>query len=272
LLFERYLTENCYSQWTHEEPAPGKRKTPDYSLRFGGQTFHFEVKEFDNDAPLADGEGEFYDPYRPLREKINQAVRQFKDYKAFPCSVVLADPNNTFVDIEAPEIVIGTMLGNIGYEMPIGANPGPQNQPRRVFTRGGKMVDAKRQRPQNTTISSIVVLSEYHVRLRRLQIEFGKLERQLGRKLTRTECLTVIESVPRSDNDEVLRVVVHENPYARIPFNREMCHGPFDERWGTDSGMIRRVFVGDRLAAFETALAKCDLRSPMQRLMDRQRK
>lgn len=270
-LFGEYLNAHGYSDWTHEQPTAGKLKTPDYHLRFGTFDFYFEVKEFINSAPLQDGEGGFYDPCRPLREKINQAARQFKTYKAFPCSVVMADPHHTFVDIDVPEIVIGAMLGNIGYQMPLGEMPGPGNEPRQVFTTGGKMVDAKHSLPQNRTISSIVILSEYPVRRRRLEIELDKRKKQLGRNPTREEFLTVAASVPSDENDSILRSVVYENPYARIPLNRDLFRGSFDERWGTDGEVIRRVFVGSNLVQLENELAKCDRRSPIQKFIDKQR-
>jgi hypothetical protein len=90
--------------------------------------------------------------------------------------------------------------------------------------------------------------------------------------LTYEESWAAAKTVPTTDEDAVLRVVVYENPYARIPLSRDLFRGAFDERWGAEGGLIRRVFVGDRLAALETELARCDRRSPVQRLMDRQRK
>lgn len=271
-LFEEYLTDHGYTEWKHEQPIPGKRTTPDYRIRFGDLEFCFEIKEFVNDIPVQDdGAPGFYDPYRPLREKVNQAARQFKAYKEFPCSVVMADPHCTFVDIDAPEIVIGTMLGNIGYEMAIGEKPGSQNQPKQVFTTGGKMVDTKGQRVQNTTISAIVILSKYPVRQRRLEIAIEKRAKQFGRKLAEDEYQSVFASVPSGKDDSALRVVVYENPYARIPLRRDLFRGPFDERWGTDGQELRRVFVGADLTQLEQELAESDRRSPIQRLIDRQK-
>jgi hypothetical protein len=225
-----------------------------------------------DDTPVQDDEAPgFYDPYRPLREKVNQAARQFKAYKEFPCSVVMADPHHTFVDVDSPDIVLGTMLGNIGYVMPVGEKPGSQNQPQQVFTSGGKMVDRKGQRVQNTTISAIVILSAYPVRQRRLEIAIDKKMKRCGRDLTRDEYRSVFPSVPSGKDDTALRVVVYENPYARIPLSRDLFRGPFDERWGVDGPELRRVFVGADLTQLEEQLAQCDQRSPIQKLMDRQR-
>lgn len=104
MLFEEYLTSHGYSDWTYEVPVEGKLKTPDYRLEHGCSHF-FEVKEFDSPLP-SPGFGT-YDPYGPIREKINQASRQFKEYKEFPCSVVLANPKSAFVHLGDPWAIIG---------------------------------------------------------------------------------------------------------------------------------------------------------------------
>jgi len=216
-----------------------------------------------------------HNPYHPLREKVNQAARQFKHYKEFPCSLVLSDPNAAGADIDEVEILIGTMLGNIGFVVPFAESVDPDAAPTPLFTSGGKMVNYKHGTAQNTPISSIVSLIPYPLRRKRILIALDKRKRETDQKLTQKEswaaARATANNVPTTDEDTVLRVVVCENPYARIPLSRDVFSGPFDERWGDDGGFIRRVIVGDRLAAIETELAQCDLRSPVQRLMDRQR-
>jgi hypothetical protein len=268
-LFETYLIANGYTDWAHEQPTLGKPTTPDYYVRFGDVDLYFEVKEFEDDDPIQDFEDGAYDPYRPLREKVNQAARQFKHYKEFPCSLVLSDPNAARVDINAHQIIIGTMLGNIGFEVPFGDSADPKASARQVFTTAGKMVDYKHGTAQNTTISSIISLMPYPLRRNRILIAFDKCKREAGRKLTHEELWATAKAVPTTEEDTVLRVVVYENPYARIPLSRDLFLGAFDERWGADDGLIRRGFVGSRLAQLETELALCDLRSPVQRLIDR---
>jgi hypothetical protein len=268
-LFETYLSANGYTDWTHEQPTLGKPTTPDYHVRFGGVDLYFEVKEFENDDPVQDGNDGAYDPYRPLREKVNHAARQFKYYKEFPCSLVLSDPNAARVDIGTPVVVIGTMLGNIGFAVPFGDSADPGASARQVFTTGGKMLDYKHGTAQNTTISSIISLMPYPLRQMRVLISLDKRKREAGRKLTHEEVWATGKAVPTTDEDTVLRVVVYENPYARIPLTPNLFRGPFDERWGVDDGLIRRVFVGNGVEQLETELALCDLRSPAQRLIDR---
>ena len=48
-----------------------------------------------------------------------------------------------------------------------------------------------------------------------------------------------------------LRVVVHENPYARIPLPSELFRGPYDERYGSDEGAIQRLYEGVEIAKIQ---------------------
>src|ERR1035437_9655565 len=52
----------------------------------------------------------------------NQAARQFKEYKEFSCSVVLANPTSAFVRLADPWAILGAMLGNLGFTVPVGPN------------------------------------------------------------------------------------------------------------------------------------------------------
>src|SRR5579863_3316221 len=113
LLFEGYLKAHGHADWAHEPAVEGKVKNPDYHLKAGGSTYLFEIKEFERQPPVF--EPQVYDPYSPVREKINQAARQFKEYKEFPCSIVVANPHLAFVQLDDPLVVIGSMCGNLGF-------------------------------------------------------------------------------------------------------------------------------------------------------------
>ena len=60
----------------------------------------------------------------------------------------------------------------------------------------------------------------------------------------------------RTDHDvrrKQLRVVVHENPYTKIPLHPDVFRGPYDERYGGLDGRIQRLFQGEALAALPEA-------------------
>ena len=254
LLFEEYLTAHGYSNWTHEAPVEGKRKKPDYRMDFGDSSLFFEVKEFDGPPPPM--VCSYYDPYPPIREKINQAVRQFKEYKDFSCSLVLANPKAAFAQLGDHWVILGAMLGNLGFTVPLEIVPGKKHPSENVFLGGGKMVNHKRQEPQNTTISSVIVLGIYPLRQKTINIAIKNRQKELGRHTTFDEDLEFYEAIP--DNPELRRprVVVYQNPFARIPFRRDVFRGSFDETWGVEGKFIRRVFVGGEVARIESALER----------------
>jgi hypothetical protein len=232
ILFEEYLTCHGYADWTHEPEIEGKRKRPDYRLYFRGEDLFFEVKEFDT-ARLLDRCG-------PLREKINQAAWQFKEYREYCCSLVVANPNFALVHLEC-EAILEAMFGNLGFRFQPGASPTDADGLQPIFMGGGKIVDYKRGQPQNTTISSIVVLTRYPLRQKRISI---------SQKL--------IALCPVTGGEEPVRVAVYENPYARMPLTREVFRGPFDERWGVDGDDICRLWLGERLLEIERELGPQD--------------
>ena len=180
-------------------------------MQHGGESLIFEVKEFDGPLPgLGFG---YFDPHRPIREKIHAAKRKFKEYKHLSCSLVLANPKPAFVRLDDPITIIGAMLGNVGFTF-IPTTTEPQHELEPIFLGGGKMV-SQTGLPQNTTISSVIALHRSPV----------------------TDAFDAFS----------LRAVVFENPFARIPLRRDIFCGPMDERWGLHEQHMQRLFAGREL-------------------------
>ncbi len=131
------------------------------------------------------------------------------------------------------------------------------------------MINHKRMKPQNTTISAIIALHRVPTGQRRLSVMTKKIERELGRSLTWDEHWNFIHSEPSSVwidirksidlRTRVLRVVVHENPFARRPLPCELFRGPYDERFGPDGDHVTRLYAGEgiqRLEQEEAEVAK----------------
>ena len=79
IVFEDYLNFQGIP-FGFEKEHPGKTKRPDYTIEWGGKTIVLDVKDFDPpDTPLS-GFGAF-DPYPPIREKIDQGRGKFKQIK-----------------------------------------------------------------------------------------------------------------------------------------------------------------------------------------------
>ena len=84
----------------------------------------FEVKEFQptpNDFRVG---FRYFDPYAPIREKIDIAGQQFRALRRLPCALVLFN-NGKQVDL-GPMSVIGAMFGDFGWAIPFRPNTGLQ--------------------------------------------------------------------------------------------------------------------------------------------------
>jgi hypothetical protein len=154
------------------------------------------------------------------------------------------------------------MLGNLGFSVPIHLPGGPapvDHAIRHVFTSGGKMIRESKGvpvEPQNTTISAILVLCRVPVGGRLFWADVRKREADRGKPFDIEQIFTELELAAGTDRDlgrKQLRVVVHENPYARIPLHPDLFRGPYDERYGGLDGRIQRLFQGAALAALPEA-------------------
>ena len=246
LLFEEYLKAMEY-EYEFEKSFPERSKRPDYTVTRNG-VFLFDVKDFDPVHPNH-GFGVF-DPYPPIREKINQAWKKFHEFKDYPCSLVLRNNGNRLVPVEDARIVLGAMYGDAGFTFPFDTTTGTAAGPlKHAFLGRGKMIRPNWSKPQNTTISAVVTLRYVAVGM---EIYRRFMKKHPDRSID--EMLALIEEqYPRFALDERrLGVIVWENAFARIPLSRELFQGPFDERWGVDGNEQGVVFCGTKLAELKT--------------------
>lgn len=255
MLFETYLEAHGLNRWDYEPAIERKIQRPDYRIWQGEEQFFFEAKEFRQDQRVLLPQGGAYDPYAPIREKINAAREKFKEYKEFPCSLVLYNVDAFLVDLDDWTIVMGSMLGDAGFRFAVDRQLGRAvGDFTPAFLKRGRMIDYRRMKAQNTTISAIVVLGNLPLGRRRLASYWAREEKQLGRKQSWEEFLAFAEGLKPRGIDATqtfLRVVVYENPYARLPLTRKMFTGPLDERFGPDGDHIKRVFTGVRVLELE---------------------
>jgi hypothetical protein len=250
-LFEEYLMSHGHSDWHYEVDTGGKRlgKRPDYRLTDHGAFHYFEVKEFA--VPTLTLMTDSYDLYKPIRKKIDRAAGQFKNCQEFSCSLVLSNLNCAIVRLEIPLVVIASMLGDLAFQVPVRGPLAEGDPGRTIFTDRGKMVNYKRREPQNTTVSSVIVLGTYSAFDKQIEEASRQRRQLLDRKMTLDEsvkeALELIQEIGNDRGERVVRVVVYENPFARIPLSRDLFQGPFDERWGLDGQFMRRIFIGTEI-------------------------
>lgn len=253
--FEAYLRSQGITDFIHEKPFPGKSKRPDYSVTLVGREHLFEVKDIDSEPP-GPGFG-FWDPYGPIREKIDQARKKFKEFKDYPCSLVI-HLTHGFALIDDPKVIYGAMHGDPAIEFLVDKEKGrlvPDSQ-REVFTKDGRMTQPHWKDPQNTTINAIIALRGIRIGEKRFVHEYLA---QFGGD----EAYAHLGDDVGYDKNEIGRgVVVFENVDARVPLDRQLFRGRFDERWGADGDAVTRIFAGlgvlERDALDELAKARAE--------------
>jgi hypothetical protein len=274
-LFETYLEASGHLEFEFEPQVSEASARPDFVLNVsieGSQLrVLLEVKEFQPTPADFQLGGGSYDPYGAIRDKIQEGRRKFREFKQYPCGLVLYNAGKPLVDLRW-EFIYGAMLGNLGYSMPFDPVRGalvdkPTLMP--VFTQGGEMhreKDSVPIEPQNTTISAIVVLELLPVGKRRLEIEVAKKARELGQGLRYEDYFRLVDSSRGTERDvslRQLRTVTCLNPYRRIAFPERLFRGPYDECFGEISMELQRKYVGEQLKQIESAEREVGIRQHM---------
>ncbi|MEK6676018.1 MAG: hypothetical protein AABZ47_10245 [Planctomycetota bacterium] len=258
ILFERYLQDGGY-QFEFEPALSESRKRPDFRVRFDDHQFFFEVKERHGTSQPQVG-ATCFDSYAGIRDEINEARRKFRMLKDSCCSLVLfnaGDLDTILIPIE----VFSAMFGDAGISWGIDTSsfeviPGSTKS---VFGQRGKMVDYKQRTFQNTTISSIIILERARLRDQifeaKLEHELQRKQQALGRSFVGYEEVIAVGEVFMSDPPAVknaTRLVVCENPGARIPLPEGLFRGLFDERYKYDGSRIAKMYKGARVDEIES--------------------
>jgi len=124
LAFEKYLTSQGLKDWDYEPEISGKSQRPDYRLRYAASELFLEVKEFRQDPKQQLPQGGPYDPYVAIREKIDAAREKFKNFKEHCCSLVLFNVDAWLVHLDDFWIMLGSMLGDLGFSFPVDMETG----------------------------------------------------------------------------------------------------------------------------------------------------
>jgi hypothetical protein len=224
-LFRHCLAARGLSAAGSPPGLAGSIADADYSLSVAGVTILFEVKRL---VLVSDNESTF-DPYDPIRRLMTDARKRFGVPTGDCCSLVLVS--------EAPDVysdwrfMYGAMLPTL-----VGGPPTTRH---------------------DDPLSAVLLLERLPVGQRRFQIVVRDRERQMGRTLTAEEYWREIEKSQGTERDlslTQLRVVVHENPLARVRLP-EIFRGPYDERYGASNGQLMRIWAGDEIARLDREAA-----------------
>ena len=226
LVFERYLNFQ-HIPFEFEKEHPGKSKRPDFTIEGEGRPIVFDVKDFEPNEGLPMGMSQF-DPYPPIREKIDQGRDKFKQFKEYCCSLVLFNAGRQLVFLDSPMVMLGSMYGDSGFTFPFNTETGigDASQTKQAFLGRGKMIRLKESKVQNTTLSAIITVDI----IRPFMMQMADL---IAEDRTRDWETELREKIPGFDpNLEVPRVIVWHNAVARISFPANLFCGDYDTHYG----------------------------------------
>jgi hypothetical protein len=243
--FEAYLKSMGY-RFEFEKQYLGKNKRPDYSVALNDVVFLFDVKDADEEL-LPEGFHQI-EPHSEIIERIKAGQKKFKEFREFPCCIVLQNNGNVSMMSEEPAAVLGSMYGRIVFHFPLHVGDRPVTEPAPMLTPAFGQ-GAWFQHDRNTRISALITLRRIAVgkrRVRRIQQDNSHMSFWEAHD----------EAIRRfgADYFEELKqgVIVWENAYARVPLPRNTFNGPYDERYGHDGSHITRIFCGSAFHEFDS--------------------
>lgn len=244
LLFERYLRSQPID-FAYEPQVPGRTKRPDYRVEIDGKRYWFEVKELvdPKSKPTAG-----YDPTRPFEDKINEARKQFAEFKDDCCILVLHGCKSIYRLAMTPVIVSAAFGERVTLQPRRGQTLA--DEPLR-FKFSGK---AKLRPDANTTISAIIILQHFELESRWVEAFYRIRNRnELGEEIGPFAYAQEFELMKDWENEvefkDSVRAVILGNPYARVPLPPDFIIGRLDQLWGIEdsSGWYTLISMGDEL-------------------------
>jgi len=261
LAFEDYLSRQGII-FRYEELPNGITQPADYSFEISGKTLRIDVKEW-KPRKQVPGVGAI-DPYMPVRKKIDEGRKKFKQYKGRdePCVLVLCHYGPQLIVLDDISI-FGAMRGNLCWMFSINADTGVGDAGRTKvrFTNSGKMIYRTPNASvhlQNTTLSAIAVLKSIRVRSRRVSISLRRREAAMEHKFTKKEIFSLFRELYNADKSVEVEpcITVYDNLDAAVSLPHEFPVGPYDERFGKYGNRLCRTYVGTELTAIESEEAK----------------
>jgi hypothetical protein len=243
-IFEAYL-RSLSLNFVYEPKIDTRNRRPDYQVDLDRHAIWFEIKEFRR--PKIAPRGSF-DPTRPIKEKIDQARKKFKEFKDSCCVLVLHGCESIYRNPMLPSVVSAAFGEYVILEPACGQTV--RDEPMRFRFHGG----AKLRPDSNTTLSAIVLLQHFQLESRwtaayhrvRRRIADGEPVGPLAYAL---ELQDMIDDPNAIEFKDSVRAIVLENPYCRFALPSSLPSGPLDQRWGltSDSGWYSLLTMGPEL-------------------------
>jgi hypothetical protein len=251
VLFERYLSASGLP-WVYEPTFGGKR--PDYLLPTVYGDVVIEVEELRDPEPLPVGG---YSPTTAIRDTLRRAHRQLRGCRHLPNGIVVYS-ESIFRGVSAENLACAAFGPGFtsewvqnGLSTPIptlrfaAKHECPPDYPR--------LANPFLSRDQNKSVSAVIVLMRFRPNEFEIAIWRELRRRQaLGEELRPGASLDIAAHLQADGSwsrrgEEMLRLVVFENPHANIPFP-QVFFGPFDQRWTWQEDRCLPTWFGDRAA------------------------
>ncbi len=111
----------------------------------------------------------------------------------------------------------------------------------------------------NTTISAVVILQHFHIESRSVEAFYRIRQRIIDSE--EVGPFAYAEELDRMTGEpnhivfaDSVRLIVLENPYARVPLSPKLFRGPLDQRWGVEdsAGWYTQLSMGSELEQLRT--------------------
>jgi hypothetical protein len=231
-----------------EAPLPGMSQRIDFILDHPdcGKIL-LEVKDILNTPPPSG----FFDPYRPIRAHIEAGTRKFKNAADYVCVLVLAAPPNSFVQLNDPVTIMGSMYGNLGFRVPVNLGRGAASPDMAVaayIVGEGKMI--RKTRLQNRRIAAIVSVIDFKLRHHAMR-KYVNTDDGRSREERVLDVQDGLVELP--DFEAALPgVTVWENAIANRKLPRDLFKGEMDAWWEVSSdGRQLPTYIGDLRRALD---------------------
>ncbi|WP_348266189.1 hypothetical protein [Edaphobacter sp. DSM 109919] len=239
-----YLTANGVA-FEREPQLPGVAQLIDFVIHHPTHgKILLEVKDIVNSMPPL-GFSTF-DPYKPIREHIEEGTRKFKSTANYVCGLVLAAPPGSFVQLNDPNYMLGAMYGDLGFRVPFdpeGRRSADAEVTSEFLIGKGKMV--RPSRLQNTRIAALISIQEFavwHLAMRKyMHTDDG------GPKQERIqEIYNGTAGLPDDIEARETGITVWENAVASKKLPPDLFRGEMDAWYEFSESHQTLAFVGER--------------------------
>lgn len=243
-LLAAYLTAHGIT-FEREPKLPGVAQLVDFVIDHPTHgKILLEVKDIVN--PMPPMGFSTFDPYKPIREHIEEGTRKFKSTADYVCCLVLAAPPGSFVQLNDPNYMLGAMYGDFGFRVPFdtGAKGAADAEVTSEFLVGkGKMI--RPSRIQNTRIAALISIQEFavwHLAMRKyIHTDDGRTKQERAQDIYDGRA-----GLPEDPEAKETGVTVWENAVANKKLPTDLFRGVMDAWYEFRESHQTRAFTGER--------------------------